>query len=167
MLPEVENYLFRLEDLRGQIKNLISQVPPEQLDWRPIESGGEQTNSAAVLVAHCCGAERFWIGEVIGGKAPVRDRQAEFATRTTSHAELFHLLQQTSDETREILKVLPAEVLESSRLVEDEQVPVRWALLHCVDHIALHLGHLQMTYQLMTHGKTITAPLWKQRIPKP
>lgn len=166
MLSELENYVLRLEDLRGQIKNLITEVPPEKLNWRPIESGGEQTNSLAALVAHCCGAEHFWIGEVIGGNPPTRNRQAEFETRAASHSVLFHLLQQTSIETREILAVLPGEALESVRLVEAVQVPVRWALLHCVDHTALHLGHMQLTYQWMTAGKTFSAPLWKDRIPK-
>ena len=163
LLTELENYLQRLEDLRGQIENLIKTVAPEQLDWHPMQSGGEQTNSLAVLVAHTCGAEHFWIGEVIGGNPPTRDRQAEFSTKTSKHTELFHLLQQTSIETREILSALSTGELDLSRQVESKEVPVRWALLHVVDHTALHLGHMQMTFQLMTGG-VIQAPLWKDRI---
>jgi len=166
LLPELQNYLNRLEDLRNQIKELISATAPEQLNWRPLETGGEQTNSLAVLVAHTCGAEHYWIGEVIGGKPPTRDRQAEFNTRSNSHSELFHFLHQNSIETREILTALPADGLETSRLVEAVEVPVRWALLHCVDHTALHLGHMQMTFQLLNGGTPHPAPLWKQRIPK-
>jgi uncharacterized damage-inducible protein DinB len=164
LLTELQNYQQRLEDLRGQIKNLITALTPEQLNWRPVQAGGEQTNSLAVLVAHCCGAEHFWIGEVLGGKPPTRDRQAEFSNKTTSQAELFHLLDQTSEETRAVVSAFSANEVESSRMVEAKEVPVRWALLHVVDHTALHLGHMQMTYQLLTGG-TIQAPLWKQRIP--
>jgi len=161
---ELENYLQRLEDLRGQIKNLIATVAPELLDWRPVQGGGEQTNSLAVLVAHISGAEHFWIGEVIGGKPPTRDRQAEFSTKASSQTELFNLIDQTSQETSAVLSALPPGALELFRLVDGKDVPVRWALLHVVDHTALHLGHMQMTYQLLTGG-TIQSPLWKQRIP--
>ena len=166
LLSELENYLQRLEDLRGQIENLITGVAPDQLNWRPIEAAMEQQiNSLAVLVAHTCGAEHFWIGEVIGGKTPTRNRQIEFKTQTNSHTELFHLLHQTSIETREILLALPPDALNSNREVEAREVPVRWALLHVVDHTALHLGHMQMTYQLLSGGTPHPAPLWKQRLP--
>ena len=164
MLTELQNYLQRLEDLRGQIKNLITTVTPEQLNLRPLQTDPEQTNTLAVLVAHVCGAEHFWISEILGGTPPTRDRAAEFSTHATSQNELFQLLQQTSEETRAVLSALSLEELELSRLVEDKEVPVRWALLHVVDHTALHLGHMQMTYQLLT-GSTVQAPLWAQRIP--
>jgi len=163
---ELENYLQRLEDLRGQIKNLITAVAPDRLNWRPFEASGEQqANSLAILVAHTCGAEHFWIGEVIGGNPPTRNRQAEFSTQTSSQTDLFHLLQQTSNETREVLLALPPDAMNSTREVEAEEVPVRWALLHVIDHTALHLGHMQMTFQLLTGGTPQPAPLWKQRLP--
>jgi len=161
---ELENYSQRLEDLRGQIQNLITAVTPEQLNQRPLQTELEQTNSLAVLVAHVCGAEHFWISEVLGGKPPTRNRPAEFTATVDSHSELFHLLHQTSEETKAVLSTLSPNELETSRLVEGKEVPVRWALLHVVDHTALHLGHLQMTYQLIT-GSTVQAPLWTQRIP--
>lgn len=164
LLTELQNYLQRLEDLRGQIKNLITTVTPEQLNLRPLQTESEQTNPLAVLVAHVCGAEHFWISEVLGGTPPTRNRPAEFSAHVDSHTELFQLLHQTSAETRAVISALSPDELELSRLVEGKEVPVRWALLHVVDHTALHLGHMQMTYQLLT-GSTIQAPLWVQRIP--
>lgn len=164
LFTELENYLQRLEDLRGQIQNLITTVTPEQLNLRPLQTESEQTNSLAVLVKHVCGAEHFWIGEVLGGKPPTRDRQAEFSAHVDSHTELFQLLHQTSKETRAVLLAFSLDELELSRMVEGKEVPVRWALLHVVDHTALHLGHMQMTHQLLT-GSTVQAPLWVQRIP--
>lgn len=164
MLTELQNYLQRLEDLRGQIQNLIATVTPEQLNLRPLQIESEQTNTLAVLVAHVCGAEHFWISEVLGGMPPTRDRTAEFTAYVDSHAELFHLLHQTSEETKAVISALSPDKLDLSRLVDGKEVPVRWALLHIVDHTALHLGHMQMTYQLLT-GSTIQAPSWVQRIP--
>ena len=71
MLPELDNYLQRIEDLRRQVSELIADLPAEALNWRPIE--GEATNSLAVLAAHIAGVEHFWIAEVVGGCPPTRD----------------------------------------------------------------------------------------------
>ena len=163
---ESENYLQRLEDLRDQVKNLVGKISAADLDWQPFKSDDEQTsNSLAMLVAHSCGAEHFWIGEVIGGLPPSRNRDSEFATKKTSQSELFHLLHQTPIESRAILSPLTPDQLEGYRVVEGRQVSVRWAVLHVIDHTALHLGHMQMTYQLLMGGEPFPAPLWSQRIP--
>lgn len=166
MLSELDNYLQRMDDLRSQIENLAAQVDQEHLDWRPFEADEEEiSNSVAVLVAHICGAEHYWIAEVIGGKAPTRDRQAEFATQASTHQSLFHLLHQNSIETGEILSRLTPQDLDGERVVEGKVVPVRWAILHVIDHTALHLGHLQMTYQMLTGGTPNPSPFWSERIP--
>lgn len=166
MPSEIENYLQRLEDLHDQVKVLVGKISPANLDWQPFKVDGEQTsNSMAMLVTHICGAEHFWVGEVIGELPPTRNRDSEFATKNTSQTELFHLLQQTSKESRAILAALTPHQLEGYRVVDDRQVSVRWAVLHVIDHTALHLGHMQMTYQLMTGGEPYPAPLWSQRIP--
>jgi len=159
LLSEIENYLYRMDDLRAQIEKLVAQVKPVDLNWRPFGADGEQTsNSVAVLTAHICGAEHHWIGEIIGGKDPTRDRQAEFATKTSNHSELFHLLHQNSQETREILSALTSQDLDGNRVVEAEEVPVRWAILHVIEHTALHLGHLQLTYQMLSGGTPNPSP---------
>lgn len=166
MLPEIENTMQRMDDLRDQIGKLAVQVGQDNLNWQPFEANGEQTsNSMAVLVAHVCGAEHFWIAEVIGGKPPTRDRQAEFATKTGSHTVLFHLLHQNSIETREILSELSSQDLDGYRMVEGKKVPVRWAILHIIDHTALHLGHMQMTCQMLNGGTPVSSPQWNKRIP--
>ena len=57
MLPEIAHYLDRIDDLRRQISELITQVPAEALNWRPIDGDDDHaTNSLAVLAAHVAGA---------------------------------------------------------------------------------------------------------------
>lgn len=64
MLTETQNYLERLDDLRGQILKLIEELPAEALNWRPTDQIEDHaSNSLAVLTAHVAGAEHSWITE--------------------------------------------------------------------------------------------------------
>ena len=163
MLSELDNYLQRIEDLRGQVRDLIADLPAEALNWRPIED--EAINSLAVLATHIAGAEHFWIGEVVGGRPPTRDRDAEFITQANDASELVRLLEDTGAETREVLSALPAADLDGTREARGRTIPVRWCILHVIDHTALHLGHAQLTYQLWTKGQSKPSPFWFERLP--
>lgn len=165
MLTEVASYLERIEDLRGQVIDLIADLPVEALNWRPVEGTDDHaTNSLAVLVTHIAGAEHFWIHEVIGRQPPTRDRDAEFVTIADGPAPLLKKLSSTGEETREILSDLAAADLEGTREARGRIVPARWAILHVIDHTALHLGHMQITYQLWHGGRAKTALRWYQRL---
>jgi uncharacterized damage-inducible protein DinB len=165
MLPELATYLQMIEDLRGQVRDLISGLPAEALNWRPLEGVDEHaTNSLAVLVTHVAGAEHFWIGEVVGGYALTRDRNAEFIARASDASELVHRLEQVGAETREVFSALTEADLEGTREARGRTIPVRWGILHVIDHTALHLGHMQLTYQLWQGGQTGPSPRWFERL---
>ncbi len=167
MISELQNYLQLIEDLRSQVSTLIADLPAEALNWRPIEGSEDHaTNSLAVLATHVAGAEHFWIVEVIGGRPATRQREAEFATQATDPAELCRLLERTGVETREVFSTLLPVDLDGTRQAHGRTVPLRWAILHVIDHTALHLGHMQLTYQLWMGGKSIQAPRWFQRLPE-
>jgi uncharacterized damage-inducible protein DinB len=166
MFPELESYLQRIEDMRGQVSDLMADLPAEALNWRPTEGAeSHATNSLAVLAAHVAGAEHFWIGEVIGGRPPTRDRAAEFAIQASDASELRRLLEETGAETREVFSALRQADLDGTREVEGRTVPVRWGILHVIDHTALHLGHMQITYQLWMGGQGKPSPYWFERLP--
>ncbi len=166
MTTELANYLERLEDLRGQISGLVASLSAEALNWRPL-SGTEDhaTNSLAALAAHSAGAEHYWIGEVIGSRPATRDREAEFATRAISAEQIFRLLDDTAQETRDVFRTLKDTDLADTRQTAGRTVVVRWCLLHVIDHTSLHLGHMQITFQLWAGGQSIPSPLWHDRLP--
>jgi hypothetical protein len=165
-LSELENYLQRIEDLRRQVRELIADLPAEALNWRPIQGTGEHaTNSLAILAAHSAGAEHFWIGEVIGGLPPTRDRDAEFAIQSADPAQLLRLLDEVGAETRHVFSRLSPVDLDGTREVKGRVVPVRWGIMQIVDHTALHLGHMQITYQLWMGGQSKPSPYWYERLP--
>ncbi len=166
MLPEVANYLNRMDGLRRQVRELISNLPAEALNWRPIEGEDDHaTNSLAVMAAHIAGAEHRWYHEVIGRQPATRQRDLEFKTVAENAAGLVEKLAFNADESQRILAALSAEDLDGAREVDGRIVPVRWAILHVIDHTALHLGHMQITYQLWNRGQAMTAPRWFQRLP--
>jgi uncharacterized damage-inducible protein DinB len=165
MSPELANYLQMIEDLRGQIGELIADLPAEALNWRPLEGTDEHaTNSLAVLATHVAGAEHFWIAEVVGGRPPTRDRDAEFTTRADSAAEFLGALAQIGQETRQVFSTLTEADLDGTREARGRTIPVRWCILHVIDHSALHLGHMQLTYQLWMGGQAGPSPRWYERV---
>jgi uncharacterized damage-inducible protein DinB len=165
MLPELDGYLQLIEDLREQVGALIADLPSEALNWRPIEGSREHaTNSLAVLATHVAGAEHFWIGEVVGGQPPTRERDAEFEVVALEASRLVDLLKDTGVETREVFSALGATDLQGVRQVRGREVPVRWCILHVIDHSALHLGHMQLTLQLWQGGRSGPSPRWFERL---
>jgi hypothetical protein len=171
---ELDSYLQLIEDLRGQVRALIADLPAEALNWRPIPllsspppAGGSEggTNSLAVLAAHVAGAEHFWIAEVIGGWPATRDRDAEFKLEVADASELLRRFDSVAVETREVFSVLTAADLDGTREARGKAVALRWGILHVIDHTSLHLGHMQITYQLWNEGKGNPSPRWFERLP--
>ncbi len=152
MSPEIRLYLQQIEDVRGQIRALIENIPvddlPEALNWRPIAGSDHATNSLGVMAIHVAGAEHFWLGEVIGGMPTTRDRDSEFQTQIETGREILERLAVVDAETRPILEALTSANLEETRLARGKVHHVRGIILHVINHSALHLGHMQLTYQL-------------------
>ncbi len=165
MLSELDNYLQRIEDLRGQVRALIADLPAEALNWRPVEGVDDHaTNSLAVMAAHVAGAEHFWIAEVIGNCPMTRDRDAEFKIEVANASELIHRFEAVEVETRGVFSTLTAADLDGTREARGRIVAVRWGILHVIDHSSLHLGHMQITYQLWNEGKSKPSPRWFERL---
>ncbi len=149
MLSEVESYLLVMEHLRGQVRDLLAKFPPEALDWRPIEGAGDlATNSPAALATHLAGSENFLIAHIIGGRPIQRDREGEFKTKEVEMAELQRKLAEGTETAKAILSPLTPVQLEEPRKWLSGSGTVRRCILHAISHYAVHLGHLQLTYQL-------------------
>jgi uncharacterized damage-inducible protein DinB len=139
-------YLERLQDLHKDIQKAIDGLPPQALDWVP----GPEMNSVAVLVVHLCGAERYWIGDVAGGEISGRERAAEFQTSGLDLAALKARLAGADGYAASVLERLSLADLEAVRTSprDGRQFTVAWALLHALEHTAIHLGHLQLARQM-------------------
>jgi len=146
MILLYEALFERFHDLHVEIRNDLQALPPEALDWIP----GHEMNSVAVIITHLTGAERFLIGDVVMQDPSNRNRDAEFLVKGLTKDDLVRRLDDTEAYIKTALEKLTLEDLASERLHprHGNQVKVAWALLHALDHVATHLGHIQMTAQL-------------------
>ena len=65
-----EDYLDCLEALHAAAGRAIEGLTQAALDWSP----DPDANSLCVLAVHLAGAERYWIGDVVGRDPSGRDR---------------------------------------------------------------------------------------------
>ena len=150
MIKEIQGYLTTLNELQDQIKILLEGLPQEALDWRPIQAEGElATNSLAAMVTHVAGSGTYLIKEVIGRQPIRRDREAEFLTRGMNASTLKARLDAAAKVIEEVLSPLTVSQMEEDRKYRDRTATVRWVILHVIEHTAQHVGHMQLTRQLL------------------
>ena len=145
MSPFFADYLERLEMLHTEMDRALTGLPQAALDW----SLGPEINSLAVLTAHVAGSEMFWIGDVIIRRATTRVRATEFATTAVTADELKARLAQALADSRLAVAQLTLANLEEQRpSPRDKEVyTVAWCLLHALEHVAMHVGHMQLARQ--------------------
>jgi uncharacterized damage-inducible protein DinB len=146
MDPFFKDYYDRLSGLHHDMAETVEGLPVEALDWQP----GPETNSLAVLLTHTAGSERYWIGEVAGEDPAGRERAKEFETMGRTAEELQERLDLALAHSRQTLSRLSLDNLAEARLIAQQgrSCTVAWALLHALEHVALHLGHAQITRQM-------------------
>ncbi|MBU0490653.1 MAG: DinB family protein [Chloroflexi bacterium] len=147
MDPIVQEIVNVLEATRLDVARIIREAPPETLNWQPVP----EANSLWVIATHMAGSERFWIGEVVGGQAAGRNRDAEFQARCASEEDREALLMRLGEVGRTSWQVLsrfsPAQLLQK-RTAWDRDTTALWVILHVVEHNSLHLGHMELTFQM-------------------
>ena len=133
-----------------KIERCLEVLSEEDVWWR----ANEASNSIGNLLLHLDGSTRKWILNVAGGGNLPRDRDAEFAERAPiEKAELLGRLRATlSDVDRVLAGLDESTLLEERKLGQDEKVTVLWAVLHALEHFAMHTGQII----LITKSRTTT-----------
>lgn len=114
-------------------------------------------NTLAVLATHTLGAGQYWSLTLVGGQEIPRDRPAEF--RAVSHGpDLITGFNGWIAALQALLADLPPDALgplpnppagRRLQAIGDAPLTGRDCLLHAIDHTATHLGHIQLTRQLV------------------
>jgi len=117
----------------------VELFPDDESLWRTLPG---VTNSAGNLALHACGNLRHFVGAVLGGTGYVRDRPAEFATRSGRRADVARQLRETAEVVAATLSRLPERVLAAPYPEPHDgvQLPCPRFLMHLCVHLAFHLG---------------------------
>ena len=109
-------------------------------------------NSAYQLVFHCCGMLEWWTRESILGRPVQRDRAEEFAASGTV-ASLQARVRQVIEQLAEDLRLIDLDAPPRGTYADYGGTPIaasaRGALLHVLEELAQHHGHLEITRDLV------------------
>lgn len=130
--------------VHGKLRDVVRGLDDEALNWSP----GPEMNSIAVLVVHTLGSELDTLHRVRGIEAD-RDRDAEFAVRGATQADLLAALDRADERLAEHAAAITEDDLVSMRKgVRSQEQPGLYWLLFNYGHAREHLGHVEMTAQL-------------------
>lgn len=123
----------------------LDRFDDESVNQRP---HGDRTNSAAGLIVHACAAATYWFEHVGLGRPVDRDRDSEFEATATVE-ELRGLLATTADRLAALaldLDTGPTAPEHEWRLtLHGGDVSDGSLVLHVLEELFQHLGHLELT----------------------
>ena len=143
----------QIRKLQAELAGLPDEVLNRELDTQP-------TNTLFQLGTHVAGSARYWAITCAGGVDFQRDRASEFVAMGHS-ADLMADLDLLVSQIHESLDSLTGMDLERPTAGDrkfrttggaEDPLPLRDAVLHALEHTALHLGHAQITRQLLGFG---------------
>ena len=156
MPGEASHFAVVLERITRHALNQFKDISDPDLN-RPLVL--PESNSAFVLATHLIGSAEYWVLELTGGRDVQRDRLAEFRATGTG-AALAARYEWWLAAMQDLLQTLPDEQLDQLVAVQPGYHPsldetpmtLRDALLHAIEHCALHQGHLELTRQLLGYA---------------
>jgi uncharacterized damage-inducible protein DinB len=152
MDPLIATHWKMLDELHRQIVDVAAPLSDDALN-RQVAG---LRNTAGIILRHIAGSERYWIGEVVGGRPAHRRRASEFEHDWVEGATVWAELARVRALTREVLEALRPEDLLAVVTVERSGGPAvetkAYAVLHAIQHAAFHLGQLRYLTRLLGTG---------------
>lgn len=157
----------RLTQYCSRITHCLELLDNDQVWAR----GSENENAIGNLTLHLAGNVRQWILAGVGGKPDVRVRDREFSARgDIDKTDLVERLQHTVDEAVAVIRSLDSERLGRPITVQAYQVTVLEAVMHVVEHFAMHSGQIIFATKMLTHAdmgfyKHLSQPAHQEKTP--
>ena len=150
---EVKNFDEFLRGLIGGIGETLDGLTDEQVNWTPSLM---EANSLCVIATHALECARSYVLDIACGLDVGRDRPAEFAAKKGAE-ELRALARELGPAIGRALAEMDVARLEFRSVPRQEvwgqgetrEVSGRWALAHMVEHLAIHLGQMHVTRDLV------------------
>ena len=145
--PMLEAARTILDESFDDMREAIAGAASGSLDRRP---AGDDTNSIAVLAVHSMNSTRWWLSLALTATTPERDRPSEFLATADSTDELLRFFDGMAADCRALLDADAPFDPGAARTDKDgDVVTAAWALLHAVEHFREHVGHIQLTRQVV------------------
>ena len=146
--PTFEAARSIVDDSLDGMRAAIAGASTDALNRRP---AGDDTNPIAVLVVHALSSTRWWLRTALGLPVPERDRPSEFLTTVAGADALLEVFDAIAADCRALLSTdatfEPGAIREDPR--DGDRVTAAWALIHAVEHLREHVGHAELTRQLL------------------
>jgi hypothetical protein len=137
-------YRYHLRRLINWYLEALDPLPPEASTWRPPATEGTEPNSLAAICSHAISSAEWWVLSCVGTGPIERDRDAEFGMQPT-WTELRPRFAAFLRNAEALLDGMSSERLAAiSRHPAGDRM-CRRCLLHTVEHLGLHLGHVELT----------------------
>ncbi|HEX6122779.1 MAG TPA: DinB family protein [Ktedonobacterales bacterium] len=139
---ESELYRYHLRRLITWYLEALDPLPAAAFAWRPPAA---EANTLAAICAHAIASAEWWVLSCVGDGPLERDRDAEFAAASATWAALRPRF------TRFLARAEARLAgMDSTQLAAISRHPAgdrmnRRCLTHTVEHLGLHLGHIEIT----------------------
>lgn len=146
MDTELELYTTSITERIEEIAGIVRSMSGGELNAKP----AGVANSAWAIATHTMGSARAWVLGIACGQEFRRDRPSEFIASGDDAGALVGGLLLTASDIRDALESfdparLDARVTPSQELWGEgppREIPLRYALLHQVEHTSIHFGEL-------------------------
>jgi hypothetical protein len=150
---EANLYCYHFRRLIGWYLDALDAVPSEAFSWAP---PAPDMNSLAAICSHAISSAEWWTLSCIGDAPLERDREAEFAAAALPWSVLRPRFSAWLAQVEALVAPLtPAQLQAISRHPAGDRM-ARRCLTHVVEHLGLHLGHVEVTidWWKATHKET-------------
>jgi uncharacterized damage-inducible protein DinB len=146
MLNKILSELYE-RDL-NKLREEIEQFTDEADLWT---TSGGITNSAGNLCQHLTGNLRHFFGAVLGGSGYVRDRDAEFAAKGTTKADLIADIDAAAASVKDTIANLTDDDFAKTYPIDVFGNPMTtgYFLVHLATHFNYHLGQINYHRRLL------------------
>ncbi len=155
----IDDFRTEFQRWHGVAEKAIAQMPDEALNHVPSPEG----NSVAMIVRHVSGnlVSRFTDFLTEDGEKPDRDREAEFAERPYTRAEIDDMLRRGFAAVDTALDGVTDEDVARAVTIRGQPMTVHAALARSLAHIANHIGQIILLAKM-----TVTGPWQSLSIPR-
>ncbi len=141
---EGEQFCFAMRrNMEGVLRGLES-VPQEALSWRPAFDGA---NTLGAIAVHTVASCEWWVLACVRGDDIPRDRDAEFRATTTA-TEVRRRFEAWYAAVEALIRDQPPGWFAALSQHPNGDRTRRRCLMHTVEHMAQHFGHIEMTVDL-------------------